>query len=222
MKMNRTIPAALIAASIYCTGPVLHAQFTEKSQIESTSKSEKSADARFVHDVVMGNLMEIKLGKLALENGLSDGVRKFGEHLVADHQKANDELTHIAQSKGISVPSALDDRHVKAYDRLAKLNGEKFDKKFLKDMVSDHEKDIRAFKQEASKGADAEIKQFASSYLPKLQKHLAFAKSLHENPQASLPAPAINEPAGADRPGGIEKRNNDARGDENPALRQQP
>jgi putative membrane protein len=222
MKINRTFPAALIAACLCFTSPALRGQFSEKSRSESASKVENSADARFVHDAVMGNLMEIKLGKLALENAHSDGVRKFGEHLVADHQKANEELLAIAQSKGIAVPSALDDRHTKDFGRMAHLIGEDFDKKFIKNMVSDHEKDIKMFQREASKGTDVEIKQFASATLPKLRKHLAFAKSLHENPQASLPGPAINEPAGAEGGGGIEKKNNDARGAENPSLQQRP
>ena len=36
-------------------------------------------------------------------NNLNDQVKKFGERLVKDHTKANEELMSIAQSKGVDL-----------------------------------------------------------------------------------------------------------------------
>jgi len=46
------------------------------------------------------------------------------------------------------------------YDRLSKLTGVKFDRAYARDMVTDHQKDMAAFKREANYGKNPEIKEF--------------------------------------------------------------
>jgi putative membrane protein len=53
-----------------------------------------------------------------------------------------------------------------------------FDRAFAKDMVSDHEKDIKEFRKEADKGRNPELKQFASQTMPTLEEHLKIARDL--------------------------------------------
>lgn len=43
--------------------------------------------------------MEVAMGKLASERGQSADVKKFGERMVTDHSKANEDLTSIAEKK---------------------------------------------------------------------------------------------------------------------------
>ena len=49
---------------------------------------------------------------------------------------------------------------------------------YIKLMVQDHKKDVHEFEKQSASGSDAELKQFASSTLPILQKHLQDAQSL--------------------------------------------
>lgn len=44
-------------------------------------------------------MMEVALGKSASEEGESADVKKFGERMVTDHSKANDDLKAIAEKK---------------------------------------------------------------------------------------------------------------------------
>ena len=53
-------------------------------------------DRRFLQDATMGGLHEVALGKLAVEKGSSDAVKQFGQKMIDDHVKANDELKQIA------------------------------------------------------------------------------------------------------------------------------
>ena len=46
--------------------------------------------------------MEVAMGKLASEHGQSADVKKFGERMVTDHSKANDELKSIAKKKALN------------------------------------------------------------------------------------------------------------------------
>jgi len=47
----------------------------------------------------------------------------------------------------------------------------------MKNMVSDHEKDIKEFKNESKSAKDADLKAFVDKTLPTLEDHLTQAKS---------------------------------------------
>ena len=63
------------------------------------------------------------------------------------------------------------------YDKLSKKTGAEFDREYMKEMVSDHKKDVKDFESAAKKADDPDIKSFASSTLPTLQQHLEMAQS---------------------------------------------
>ena len=140
-----------------------------------------SQDRDFLMDAAMGGLMEVELGRIAAQKGMSDSVKQFGQRMVDDHSKANEELTSLASSKGITLPTALDEKHQKDVTKLSALSGAEFDRAYSKLMLSDHNKDVKEFEKQSTKGADAELKAFASKTLPTLQEHLQMARALEGN-----------------------------------------
>ena len=134
------------------------------------------ADSTWARKVAQGGMAEVKLGELAKDHASSEAVKKFGQQMVDDHSKANDELKDIAGKKGITLPSGLDAKDQNTYDRLSKLKGAEFDRAYMADMVKDHRMDIAEFKREAGRGSDAELKAFASKTLPTLEHHLQMAQ----------------------------------------------
>jgi len=139
-----------------------------------------TADQKFAMEAAMGGLAEVEMGKVAASKGASDEVRQFGQRMVDDHSKANEELTRVVSSKGMTPPAALDAKHQAAVQKLSGLSGEKFDKEYVKMMVDDHKKDVGEFQKEASGGKDADIKAFASSTLPTLQEHLQMIQRIND------------------------------------------
>jgi putative membrane protein len=139
-----------------------------------------AADHKFAMEAAMGGLMEVELGRLAAQKGASDEVRQFGQRMVDDHSKANEELTRVVSAKAMTPPAALDAKHQAEMQKLSALSGEKFDKEYVKMMVSDHKKDVAEFQKEASGGKDADIKAFASSTLPTLQEHLQMIQRIND------------------------------------------
>jgi putative membrane protein len=135
-------------------------------------------DKKFAKDAAMGGLYEVEAGKVAAEKGGTDGVKKFGQKMVDDHSKANDQLKEILSKESIDVPTSLDSKHQSRLDKLSKLSGPAFDKAYIKDQLKDHEKDVNDFQAEAQNGHDPNIKQFATATLPTLQEHLSLAKDL--------------------------------------------
>ena len=144
-----------------------------------------SQDRDFLMDAAMGGLMEVELGKVAAAQGTSDAVKQFGQRMVDDHGKANTELMTLATSKGITLPTQLDEKHREHVTKLQGMSGADFDRAYSKMMLSDHKKDVSAFEKESTKGTDADLKAFATTTLPTLREHLQMAQALN-------PAPAGN------------------------------
>jgi putative membrane protein len=135
------------------------------------------ADATFVKEAAMGGLAEVELGRLATQKAQSADVKAFGQHMVDDHSKANDQLKPIAQQKGVEVPTQLTGKHKTEYDRLSKLSGAAFDRAYMQLMLQDHRKDVSEFRKESTSGKDPDVKQFASQTLPTLEGHLKMAQT---------------------------------------------
>jgi putative membrane protein len=138
----------------------------------------KVDDKKFVKDAALGGMAEVELGKLATQKAASDGVKQFGQKMVDDHTKANEQLKEVASKSNITIPDSLDSKHQSRIEKLSKLSGPDFDKAYIKDQVKDHKQDVSEFKSEADNGSDPNIKQFASNTLPILEQHLTMAKDL--------------------------------------------
>ena len=137
-----------------------------------------SQDHDFIMDAAMGGMMEVELGRVAAEKGMSDAVKQFGQRMVDDHSKANSELMSLASSKGMTLPTELDAKHRDQVTKFSAMSGAELDREYTKMMVSDHRKDVSEFEKESTRGTDADLKAFASKTLPTLQEHLRMAEAL--------------------------------------------
>lgn len=133
-------------------------------------------DSQFATKAASGGLAEVQLGHLAVKNASNPDVKAFGQKMIDDHSKANTQLQEIAGRDNITLPTSMDAKDQAAYDRLSKLTGPAFDRAYMKDMVSDHRKDISEFQKEANSAQNSDIKNFASHTLPTLQEHLKMAE----------------------------------------------
>ncbi len=145
----------------------------------------KIDDKKFLKDAAIGGMTEVQLGRLAQQKAFSDAVKQFGQKMVDDHTKANDQLKEVASKENIPIPDALDSKHESRINKLSKLSGPDFDKAYIKDEVKDHQQDVSEFKTEAGNGSDPNIKQFASNTLPTLEQHLDMAKELNKTEKKS-------------------------------------
>ena len=95
-------------------------------------------DEALVMKIAKGGMAEVELGKLAAEKASSDAVKQFGQRMVDDHSKANDELKALAQNKKITLPTEIGPEEKALRDRLVKLSGPAFDQAYMKAMLNDH------------------------------------------------------------------------------------
>jgi len=143
------------------------------------------ADRQFVEKASAAGMAEVKLGQIAAERAANSGVKDFARHMVDDHSKANKELEAIVSKKRLNASRELSAEHQRLADRLPTLQGETFSRAYIDQMVKDHEEAVKLFQQEAEKGRDAELRQFAERALPTLREHLKMAQQLAKQNSAN-------------------------------------
>src|SRR5206468_7269700 len=96
--------------------------------------------------------------------------------MVKDHSDANRKLMDLAQTKGLTPPTDLRKGDRREIDKMAGMDPNKLNNAYMKDMVKDHKKDVKAFEKEAKGAKDPDVKRFASETLPVLQELLRMAQ----------------------------------------------
>jgi len=163
------------AQSVEQTGSVTA---TTTGATGGTSSALAPDDKEFMSKAGMGGLAEVQMGNLALSKATSADVKAFGQRMVTDHSKANEELQQLATAKGVALPTELAGEEQATMNRLSSLSGAEFDKAYMKDMVEDHEKDVAEFDKVSTTGQDSDLKAWAAKTLPTLKEHLQHAKSV--------------------------------------------
>jgi putative membrane protein len=177
---------ALFLALALPPGLALAADMSKSGSSDTKSSSKlDSDDSSFIKDAAQGGMMEVELGKVAQDKAANEKVKAFGKRMEQDHSKANDELKKLAGDKGVQLSTSLDSKHKSKVDKLTKLSGADFDKRYMSDMVNDHKEDVKKFQKEADKGKDTDVKQFASKTLPTLKEHLQLAESTDKDVKGS-------------------------------------
>ena len=163
------IPALIAFSTLVTFGAALYAQ--------GLSMAEKT----FVEKAAKGNLAEVELGKLASQKSDNPEVKAFGEQMVTDHSKANDNLKPIADAGGVQWPTALTGEPKTLYDRLSKLSGPSFDKVYIQAMVTDHKRVAQEYKTAAGKAKDSQLKSYVDQTLPIVEQHLSHAQKVQQS-----------------------------------------
>jgi putative membrane protein len=126
-----------------------------------------SNDRAFLEKAAEGGMAEVEFGKLAERNAQSQEVKDFGKLMVDDHSKANDELNQIASQAGATLPTGLSTSDNTTKEHLSKMQGDAFDKAYMRHMVADHQQDVSEFKQETTAGKHPQLKDWAAKTRPR-------------------------------------------------------
>ena len=153
-------------------------------------------DKIFLRKAAQGGMAEVKLGQLAAQKGSSEDVRAFGQRMVDDHTKLNNDMAPVADSMGVRLPKDLSKEDQAEYDKLSSLSGNDFDMEYLSFMVKDHHKDLREFRQEAARTTDPTLQTAVANATKVIHEHtvmvdkLAREKGIPVPQRGSVPNPA--------------------------------
>ena len=141
-------------------------------------------DMDFVEEhLEMGNA-EVELGRIAQERATHPDVKAFAQELVRDHQAAGEELRRIATNANPNFPATVDDEAreelTELREEMAKLTGRDFDRRYIDEMIDDHQEAVDDLEDKAENASHAEVKAWAAKTLPTVRQHLERARSLKE------------------------------------------
>jgi putative membrane protein len=188
MNQNRCfLKACTLSAVVLLCGQLGFSQNT-------TSAS--SSDKKFVKSALEGGNAEVKLGQLAAQKARSEDVKQFGQKMVDDHTKLNDQMKQIAQQQGMDVPDGIPAKDKALQTKLSGLSGDDFDKAYIKAMLKDHQKDLSEFKKEASSGNDTSIKDAASQGATVIGEHLQMVQQMAQKHNIQMGDAMSNDMSG--------------------------
>lgn len=174
--------ATLLTAAAGCNSndSVKQAQNVNEVKADSTAntdmgKIEKKGmeyDSEFLTKAASGGMLEVELGKQVAARAVTPEVKKFAQQMVADHTKANVELMALAARKNITLPTTLGDDHKKVLKNVLEEKGVKMDQKYMKEMLKDHQEDVKEFTDASINASDPDIKKLAAKNVPILRMHL--------------------------------------------------
>ena len=159
----------------------------QDSATNSGDVGQTMKDKMFLRKAAQGGMAEVKLGQLAAQKGSSDEVKAFGQKMVDDHTKLNNDLAPIATSMGVKLPTNLNKEDQAEYDKLEGLSGNDFDKEYLSYMVKDHHKDLHEFRQEAASTTDPTLQTAVSNGTKVIQDHSMMVDKLAREKGVPVP-----------------------------------
>lgn len=149
----------------------------QQGWIPGATTQERTSE-QFAREAAMGDMMEIELGQVALERADSDAVRAFAERMIQDHTRMSGELATVARSQNIGMPMGMTGLHQDAMTRLSQLEGAAFDRAYMQQMVTDHQRTIGLFERQARDGGNPAMQSVAQQSLPVLRDHLREAQQI--------------------------------------------
>jgi putative membrane protein len=124
------------------------------------------------------SMMEVELGRLAVQRGSSAGVKQYGQEMVEEHTRANQELMQLAMQKKVELPTEMSTQNTTLIDRLSGLSGSSFDTAYKQAMIDSHNQAIALFQAQSQQGQDPQLKAWATQKLPNLQAHLEMVNEM--------------------------------------------
>jgi putative membrane protein len=164
---------------------------SQNSSINATPAQQQDPTAQmqdkaFVASAMQGGMAEVQLGQLAAQKGSSEDVKQFGQKMVDDHTKLNDQMKPIADQLGVKPPKepSKKDRALAAH--LQTLSGTDFDNAYIEAMVKDHKKDLDDFKGEAQQTQNPQLQQAVQQGGQVIAQHLQMIEQIAQNHNVSI------------------------------------
>jgi putative membrane protein len=139
---------------------------------------EMSNDLPFLRVAAGANLLEIRLGQLALSKASNTTVKEFGQRMVTDHTRLEQELSSMVSRNGIALNAGLSSEQNDKINRLQNVSGQQFDQAYMSMMIQAHQTDVTQFQHQSRNAASAQVRDFAARSLPVLQAHLSLAQQV--------------------------------------------
>ncbi|MBV4484056.1 DUF4142 domain-containing protein [Pseudomonas sp. SWRI153] len=147
----------------------------------------------FIEEAAQQSLFQNNSARIALEKSALPEVRDFAKQMIADHERFDKQLRQLAQSQRMAVPGEPSTAS-KARQLRLESRDESFDRIYIDSQAETLEQRLMLFKKEAMSSQNPQLKAFAQSDLPGIEKQAKKARDLQEKLKPSAGALTAPEP----------------------------
>ncbi|HZE59333.1 MAG TPA: DUF4142 domain-containing protein [Burkholderiales bacterium] len=180
--MNPIASITALAAAALMSTPAF-------AQLKSDQKID-NADAAAMKQLAQANLNEIEAGKAAASKAQSPDVKQFAQKMIDDHTQMLNDLKTLAGQKSVSLPDSVSLKDKAQVALMERSSGAEFDKKYVDEMVKDHQKDLKEAQDLAAKAKDADFKAAVQKARGKISEHLQLAQRIAGTSAAGSTSPS--------------------------------
>jgi predicted outer membrane protein len=179
----RSAPAMAPAAPAVAAKPGMFAA-ASASMVRRLTPEQRD-EWRFLKDAAAASRFENDASRMALAKSNDPAVRAFAATLINYHGSAFPVLQQMLYARNMAPPMLANDQR-KVLNRMAKLQGAKFDREYLAEVaLRSQQDDVSAFERAASTARDPALRSWVERTLPTLRYQLATAE------QATGTGPAV-------------------------------
>ena len=154
----------------------------EAAQSSTRLPTQERATRAFLRSAAVAARVEADASRLALARTQDPAVRGYAEQLTRYRAEADLELLRLLHDRAMAPPM-LETAQRKALNRLAKLEGAKFDRAYVELVSVRHQQaEVQQYQRAAQAIADPAVKAWVERQLPALREQQAGAQRLGGKP----------------------------------------
>lgn len=176
--IRTTVTSLLITAAIFTACSDGKGKTEESKEIAEEVNDKKfdtranEKDAQFIVDASSGSYDEISIADVAMAKSSNADIKTLAQTLKDEHSSFITELNGLASNKNITVPAVASEDAGKAATKLSETKATDFDEDWLEKVKDMHEKSVKKYEDASNNCTDADIKNWATTTLPKIKHHL--------------------------------------------------
>jgi predicted outer membrane protein len=133
-------------------------------------------ERRFLRQAAAATRFQADAARLALKKATSPGVRSLATTLVERQAVSGNELLHMLHQRGMAAPMLENDQR-KTLNRLAKMQGRKFEREFIDHVaMRSQREEVDSYQKASQSVQDPALKDWIARSLPTLRSELAGAE----------------------------------------------
>lgn len=148
------------------------------NQVDDSASAMPTDAAGFANAAAATDLYEIESAKIAADKATNAEVKSFAQHIRTDHEKSSAELKAAAAQANVAVTPRLDAEKQGLLDQLKGASGAQFDRLFVEQQKTAHQKALALLQGYSSGGDNAALKAFAGKTATAVKGHLDHASSI--------------------------------------------
>jgi putative membrane protein len=134
----------------------------------------------FATAVAASDLYEIESARLAANKSNSTEIKELAGHLLTDHQRSTAELKTLAAQADVKLTPALDAEKRAMLDQLKAASGAQFDRLFLQQQKTAHQKALALLQSYAGGGDTEPMKAFARKTSGVVEGHIEHLNGIRQ------------------------------------------